>query len=85
MGSPAYGAFLRIMNCIIVNENRHSKDIYGQVCRQNKEDTLLLRNLEQVVFSGDFYPLLVKHEVEVRIVSFTGRVDVAFLVAPFNT
>ena len=85
MWSPPYNAILRFMDCIIVNENRHSKDVHWQVCGQNKEDTLFIRNLEQVVFSANFYPLLVEHEVEVWVIGFeTGRVNVAFLVAPLD-
>ena len=80
MRSIANNTCLRVMDGIVIDEQRHTNNIHGHVCRQDKEDTLVLIfiDLHKVIFSCSLYPVAVKQKEDAGIVMVAFSQDDAF-------
>jgi len=52
----------RVMNRVVIREYGHPEDVHGGVCRKNKKDARTWFNFHDVIFCGNFDPLLVEHK-----------------------
>ena len=69
MWSPTDCASNWVMNSVIIDEERHTEDVHGQVDWHDEEDAhaIIFGHREEVVLGVDFDPLLVVHEVDVGV------------------
>lgn len=74
------------MNRVVIDEQGHAEDVHWQLHWHDKEDAhgAIFSHGEEVVLRVDLYPVLVEHEVDVRIRSVAWREDKTVLEAPLN-
>lgn len=68
------------MDGVVIDEQRHTNDIHGHVCGQDKEYTLvlILIDLHEVIFSCSLNPVAVKQKEDAWIVMVALSQDDAF-------
>jgi len=84
VGSPADCTGDRVVDRVVIGEERHANDVHGEVCWEDEEDALTSFDLEEVVFGLNFEPFLVEHKPDSGVFFIAVRHYNAALERPFR-